>query len=562
MSPCQAELRDTYEKLNAALSAVSEAIAWTDEAGTVDWCNGAFESLTGCTRGEILHQPLSQLLPLYCGSQPIPDEAHPVCIALQEESVDTATFDFLRDGVQRILELSTRPVRTNRGKISVVVTIHDITHMHDREHLLFEQRLFLQLLQRVTEASNDADSEETAVHTVLQLTCRQTGWPLGHACMGRRGESCDLLSSIWHVQSPQYEVLRSALEQDVKVIDELREATKALGRPHCKQYPSGPIRSAMSIPVLSGREVVATLGFFSDAVVRCDNDVLHRMAQIGIQLGRVVERKRSESELRQAHSELESRVRERTTELAAANAALQKEVEERRKAEVLKDELVATVSHVLRTPLSSLLGFAELMLDRDFEPGQRREFLEIIHSESLRLTQLINDFLDLQRIESGRMSYHFSAVDIAGIVRESAAIYGLDCSLHRFSIEVPQEIAKVHADPDRIRQVLANLCSNAVKFSPHGGTVTIRATQADGMVEVSVRDEGIGIPEEVMPRLFQKFYRADNADTRRIGGTGLGLALIREIITAHEGRVWVESTPGAGSTFFFTLCCSDVMIAS
>jgi signal transduction histidine kinase len=101
--------------------------------------------------------------------------------------------------------------------------------------------------------------------------------------------------------------------------------------------------------------------------------------------------------------------------------------------------------------------------------------------------------------------------------------------------------------------VLANLCSNAVKFSPEGGVVRLRARMAGEMIEVSVQDEGIGIAPDVIPRLFQKFARADNADTRRIGGTGLGLALIREIATAHGGAAWVESTPGAGSTFYITL---------
>ncbi|MBL8178580.1 MAG: PAS domain-containing protein [Bryobacterales bacterium] len=548
-----AELRDTYEKLSAALGAVSEAVAWSNESGELAWCNAAFESLAGASKAQMMGRPLAELLPLYCGAERVGRESHPVSIALQDGIVDTATFDYQAEGKARILELSTRLVWPTEGRRSVVLTIHDITHVHDREHLVFEQRLFLQLLKRVTEASNDADSEEQALHTVLELVCRQTGWPVGHACMSGHGGQCVSRDGIWHGDSSRCEGLREALERDPGVIREMGEAARALARPHFRQSPSAAVASAMAIPVLSGREVVATLVFFSDTAVGCDNDMLHRMAQIGIQLGRVVERKRAENELRQAHAELETRVVERTTELAAANEALQIEVEERRKAEALKDELVATVSHELRTPLSSLLGFTELMLDREFDAGQQREFLEIIHNETLRLTQLINDFLDLQRIESGRMKYSFERLDVGRLLRDAAALYGVDSSHHRFAIEVGADLPAAEADADRIRQVLANLCSNAVKFSPEGGVVRIRARADGGMIEVSVQDEGIGIPAEVIPKLFQKFSRADNADTRRIGGTGLGLALIREIVSAHGGHTWVESTPGVGSTFFFTL---------
>ncbi|MBS1829853.1 MAG: PAS domain S-box protein [Acidobacteria bacterium] len=553
LTPCQAQLRDTFEKLNAALEAVSEAIVWTNDAGAVVWCNPAFEAFTGVANAQVQGQLLTPLLPLYCGAEMIDSNAHPVRLALEEGIASTATFDYYRDGHPRIVELSTRIVWPPEGHKSVVVAIHDITYVHDREHLLFEQRLFLDLLQRVTEASNDAESEETALGKVLQLVCRQTGWGLGHACMGLHRQNGCPADSPWYAHSEECRQLRLYLEQDATAIDEMTEAARVLARPHCREFPVGPLANAMAIPVLSGREVVATLVFFSDTPMRSDNDTLHRMAQIGIQLGRVVERKRAEGQLRQAHAELETRVEERTTELAAANDALQKEVEERRKAEALKDELVATVSHELRTPLSSLLGFAELMLDRNFDADEQRGFLEIIHNETLRLTQLINDFLDLQRIESGRMTYHFDAVDLAALLKESAAIYGVDASLHRFAIEAAADLPRVSADADRMRQVLANLCSNAVKFSPDGGVVLIAARQTGDEIEVSVKDEGIGISADVIPRLFQKFSRADNADTRQIGGTGLGLALIREIVTAHGGRVWVESAPGHGSTFIFTL---------
>jgi PAS domain S-box-containing protein len=233
--------------------------------------------------------------------------------------------------------------------------------------------------------------------------------------------------------------------------------------------------------------------------------------------------------------------------------SLVQDVTERKVVERLKDELVSTVSHELRTPLSSLRGFAELMLTREFSLERQREFLSIIHDESKRLTNLINDFLDLQRIEAGRQEYHFKATDVLALAHEAGAVFqgnGNGIAIH---IETEPPPPPVYADADRIRQVLLNLLSNAVKFSPQGGTITIGTRREGADLVVRVRDQGIGIAPDAFPKLFTKFFRADNKETRTIGGTGLGLALVKRIVTAHGGNVWVESAVGKGSTFFFTL---------
>ena len=221
--------------------------------------------------------------------------------------------------------------------------------------------------------------------------------------------------------------------------------------------------------------------------------------------------------------------------------------------ERLKDELISTVGHELRTPLTSLRGFAELMLEREFPPDRRQRFLSIIHGETVRLTNLINDFLDLQGIESGRQAYHFERVDLREVLREGMALFTQADAKHPLRLEVPDTLPPVQADKDRIRQVLSNFLSNAIKFSPRGGEVTVGARQQGAYVEVWVTDQGVGIPPEAIPQLFSKFFRVDNSQTRHIGGTGLGLALVKEIVEAHQGQVRVDSEPDRGSTFFFTL---------
>ena len=222
--------------------------------------------------------------------------------------------------------------------------------------------------------------------------------------------------------------------------------------------------------------------------------------------------------------------------------------------ERLKDELVSIVSHELRTPLTSLRGFAELMLKREFPVEKQREFLSIIHTEAVRLTNLINNFLDLQRMEAGRQSYDFVEVNIISVICDTLSVFSHGANgSHYFLLETPETLPPVWADADRLRQVLTNFLSNAVKFSPQGGDIRVGARREGEDIIAWVTDQGVGISPEDLQKLFTKFYRVDNKETRHVGGTGLGLAIVREILEAHKGRVWVESTAGVGSTFFFSL---------
>lgn len=230
-----------------------------------------------------------------------------------------------------------------------------------------------------------------------------------------------------------------------------------------------------------------------------------------------------------------------------------RDITERREIERLREELVATVSHELRTPLTSLRGFTELMLEKEFPAERQRKFLEVIRSEAIRLTKIVNDFLDMKRIESGRATLHRERIDLRALLQEIEALFGRDDGLHEIKLDLDPAVTLLHADAGQLRQVLINLVSNAIKFSPHGGIVTLGARNEPEGVLLWVSDEGIGVSPADMAGLFQKFYRVDNAETRTIGGTGLGLALVKEIVTAHGGRIWVESTVGSGSTFYVSL---------
>jgi signal transduction histidine kinase len=229
------------------------------------------------------------------------------------------------------------------------------------------------------------------------------------------------------------------------------------------------------------------------------------------------------------------------------------EAEKLRRLDRVKDELVSVVSHELRTPLTSVVGFAELLLTRELPEADRRTYLRIMLREGVRLTALIDDLLDLKRLESGAHPIAPAPIELRALLEQAAAVYGGDAH-HPLHLEMPRNLPAVRADGERIQQVLGNLLSNAVKYSPAGGPVRLSASETGGLVEVAVQDWGLGIPPEELPRLFRKFYRVDSPDRHVIGGTGLGLAICRNIVEAHVGRIWAQSAGlGRGATFRFTL---------
>ncbi|MBI3967312.1 MAG: HAMP domain-containing protein [Chloroflexi bacterium] len=219
---------------------------------------------------------------------------------------------------------------------------------------------------------------------------------------------------------------------------------------------------------------------------------------------------------------------------------LVREVTAERDLERTKDELVSVVSHELRTPLAALVGFAELLLTRDLERLERKECLAIMVQEGQRLTALINDLLDLQQMGAAGQQLALEPTDLREVIVSATAVAGLE-EQHILTLDLPAEIPPVRGDAPRLQQVFGNLLANARKYSPAGGEIRVSAQLAGGVVEVVVADQGLGIPLESLPRLFDKFYRVDNSDRRTIKGTGLGLAICRKIVDGHGGRIWAES---------------------
>ena len=234
-----------------------------------------------------------------------------------------------------------------------------------------------------------------------------------------------------------------------------------------------------------------------------------------------------------------------------------RDITELAKVDQMKTEFVSMVSHELRTPLTSIKGYVDLVVDG--EAGEinetQRGFLSIVQSNTDRLIALINDLLDISRIESGKIQLKPTVMPLDQVIREVATSLRKQIDDKKINLELvlPQGPLKVKGDQARITQILTNLLSNAYKFTPAGGKINVSAKRTDGQVQVNVTDSGIGISAQDQQRLFTKFFRVDSSVTQEAGGTGLGLAITKSIVEMHGGKMWVKSKLGKGSTFSFTL---------
>ena len=226
-----------------------------------------------------------------------------------------------------------------------------------------------------------------------------------------------------------------------------------------------------------------------------------------------------------------------------------------READWLKSTFVSIVSHELKTPVATILGYAETLArpDAHWSHETTRELAETIQDEARRLDRLITDLLDVSRLQAGALPLTIEDVALDAVAQRVAQRFQPQTKDHQIVVRFADDFPLVKGDAMRLEQVLNNLVSNAIKYSPEGGRVEIRGEARRDAVVVKVIDEGIGIPATEQGRIFDAFYRVDDRSTRKTGGAGLGLFLARAIIEAHNGRLWVESKPGEGSTFAFSL---------
>ena len=250
-----------------------------------------------------------------------------------------------------------------------------------------------------------------------------------------------------------------------------------------------------------------------------------------------------------------SPIRDPETGEAVLALGIVRDISQQKEIEQLQRDFVSIVSHELRAPLTAIKGFAKTLVvkDEELSPATRREFLSTVNEQAERLARLVDDLLQVSRIDAKRVRVEWSEVDVADVLRDLMGQFHSKWGARRVVVDVDRGLPVVRADRQKFEEILINLIDNAIKYSPESTPVRVSARVTGNELEIAVADRGFGIAPDDAAELFQKFQRITTPATRDIGGTGLGLYIVKGLVEAHGGRVWVESVPGAGSTFAFTM---------
>jgi PAS domain S-box-containing protein len=502
--------RTLQELLVAIVEGSDDAIISKDLNRTITSWNKAAERMYGYTAEEAIGRPISMLVP--------PDQP--------DETIDI--LEHIKRG-ERVDHYETRRMRKDGTILDVSLTVSPI---HDAKGDVIGASKIARDITEHKRAQRALQESEARFRQLIETA------PIAILIANERGDITlvnDRVTALFGYERDEL------LGKPAEML--LPEQLHSVHRQHRDGYFTSP----SARPMGNGRDLSGRRKDGSKFPVEIG--LSHLQTEHGTLalafVTDITERVELYAKVKQYTETLEQKVAERTQELQEALTLAQS-------ADRAKSVLLSTVSHEMRTPLSSIVGFSNLILSRKPGPEKLTEYVNYINIEARRLTGLINDFLDLQRIEAGRQVFHLAELDLASLIRDEIGKQQLNDNSDQ-PIRLELEPAVVDADPERIRQVILNLLSNALKYSS-GGEIAVSLRTSGNEAIVSVHDPGIGIPGHELDKLFQRFYRGEAAEKQRIRGTGLGLALCREIIAAHDGRIWAESPgPNQGATFSFAL---------
>ncbi|MFM9891038.1 MAG: ATP-binding protein [Rickettsiales bacterium] len=436
----------------------------------------------------------------------------------------------------------------------------------------------LELLKTVTGAANEADSINEGFQAAIDSICAYTGWEVGHAFMFSEEKQKLLSLDVWHLsdaeryrefkrvtRTAEYALHEGFLGDIVADSTPMWILNVADSNVYLRREVAvaAGIKAAFGFPVFIGRKAVAVLEFYTPHAAIPEETLLQGMANIGKQLGQTIERANAEAERRVAmerltHTMLQLKSTNLKTEAVARD--LQDSLAKAEAANIAKSDFLANMSHELRTPMNGVLGMAYLLSDTDLNDEQRR-LVSTINGSAESLLMLLNDILDFSKIEAGALELEHIPFALKDVLYKTTDLLRVQASKKQLALlaecdaDVPDSM---WGDAGRVRQILTNLIGNAIKFTQTGHVrVSMhRATHFNGdQLRVVVEDTGMGIAQEKLHEIFEKFTQADSSITRKFGGTGLGLAITKQLVTLMGGAIGVESTPGLGSSFWFTIPC-------
>jgi len=284
-------------------------------------------------------------------------------------------------------------------------------------------------------------------------------------------------------------------------------------------------------------------GDFSERLAKTSNDII---GELEVSLNNMA------TQLGDLTGNLNKKVNDATKQLIAKTKELEESNKRLKELDKLKSEFVSIVSHELRTPLTGIIGFAKTLLKVKVSDEQREKYLKIIESEGNRLATLIEEFLDISKIESGNIELQIENLDVRDIIKETLSSIEMT-NAKKVELKLSQNSMLVRADKNKIKQVITNILNNALQYTKQGQKIVVSAYVDSNYITVSIKDEGPGISKEDAGRIFEKFYRGKDDIVSKNRGSGLGLAIAKGIIDMHKGKIWVESEPGKGSDFKFSL---------